>query len=66
MNIQAMQGNPYLKREMGIPATVMVLAYEQRTANLLALLEHLKSGRPETIDQIHEQILARLGIEARS
>lgn len=65
-----MQGNPYVKREMGIPATVMVLAYEQRTANLIAERDALylipEDGRGDgwyaLLDNLEDQINARLGI----
>lgn len=64
-----MPGNPfafpnvhYIPPQMEQVNALMALAYEQRTANLIALLDWLPSPQPL---KLREQIAARLGIEVQ-
>lgn len=65
-------GNPYAQHEPhteagGIISALDTLAYEQRTANLLALATAVYpdgSGMSvDWVDKIHAEVLDRLGIE---
>ncbi len=62
-----MRGNPYIERAIDpsrIPESAQVfaiaaLAYEQRTANLIALMDHYNLPGQENVD-IHEELRAEV------
>ena len=75
MSENPMHGNPYAEKSAiqphltendgfwGISQTIMALAYEQRTANLFALMQWARAqGDIEGSTELHNKIVERMGL----